>query len=282
LKIERKKNAMILLAIFFLALVAIAIIMIVNSSQTPIKQQDFKFAIKQEVKNINDIQDFKFAIKQEEMNINDIQDLNFDAQEKFDTISLGIRCSSALILNVSKLRNAAGPFDWAQIHVDDMLDILDLPNDEVIVENYYKNLTNDLDDLKQHKITKSWFPHDTFPNDIAKYVRRTLRMNKMIRNSTNQLIFLTTFGVLLPDHKEKFLKLKNKVQNYLKTLQFLFFCSSATTEDQYLHEEHIYYLKDTVTLGTEKNHWDIYEATIASKIKNILYFRVQDSHTQGK
>ncbi len=194
---------------------------------------------------------------------------SLDIQQPFEFISLGIRCSSALSLDVAKLRMSAYPFDWAQFSINDMCDILDLPNDSNVLYSYYQNLTNDLDETKQNKLTKSWFPHDIFPDDISKYVRRTLRLNNLIRNSDSQLIFLTMFGVFENNHKEQFLRLHDKIKQHLKTKQFLFICVGASKTDEYSND--IYYMKDTVnTLNNDKNDWDIYEAIVAQNIRNLL------------
>jgi hypothetical protein len=184
-------------------------------------------------------------------------------------IPLGIRCSSATALQYSGLRTYSFPFDWCQMKIDTMCEIINLPDDEIVVSNFVENIVNKICPItKMNAITGDWFPHDDFPNDISRYTRRILRMNNLINNSTDQLVFITTFGVLNDENIAKFQTIRNCVVNKLKTTHYLFLCVSATSQEYYDANTNTYFAN--LCVGTDKDAWDTYEKNVGDKIKNLL------------
>lgn len=108
-------------------------------------------------------------------------------------IPLGFRCNAAFITNkiVDQPRFV---FDWVQMNIESMICVLKLKTDEI--RGYWEKYFSELDEKNYHKITGSWFPHDSFKNEedkaytLDKYVRRTERLHQVLRTNTHVIFLL--------------------------------------------------------------------------------------------
>lgn len=111
-------------------------------------------------------------------------------------IPLGFRCNAACITKeiVDQPRFV---FDWVQMNVDSMIQVLHLNSSEI--HTYWEKYFSELDEKNYHKTTGSWFPHDSFTSEkektdtIEKYVRRTERLHQVFKTNTH-IIFLVFHG----------------------------------------------------------------------------------------
>lgn len=122
-------------------------------------------------------------------------------------IPLGIRCNAAMITKAI-VDQPRFPFDWAQMNVESMRDVIHLEKENI--KEFWTKYFSSIDDTF-HTSTGSWFPHDNFSieeieSTIQKYIRRTERLQKVL-NSSEHVTYVIMFGFPEKDCISKVLEL---------------------------------------------------------------------------
>jgi hypothetical protein len=164
----------------------------------------------------------------------------------YKIIPLGMRCQAVQVVE-RYISQPRFPFDWCQININSMCDILSLQKENV--EEYYRNYLSELDmTTTRHKLTNSWFPHDDITPGvdmepvIQKYVRRTHRLLDAIHNIDTPIIFLVFFSFPNINNYRELMQLIGRVSS-ISSVPLHFFvvnCDKTTREESnifYLHED---------------------------------------------
>lgn len=116
-------------------------------------------------------------------------------------VALGTRCTAATILNLTNTRKNAYPFDWCDLPISAILELVKMPHstdDEIktYLDNYFNQVRS------QRHPNGAWYPHDFIPTDNtehqladikSKYFRRFKRMFDLFK-SGNDIVFLTVLS----------------------------------------------------------------------------------------
>jgi len=164
-------------------------------------------------------------------------DLKQFQQDSFIIIPLGVCCSAAYICRShTNLTQKAYAFDWAQINIDSMCNMLQLnkTNIPLFLNEYFSDV--DFQNEGIHTKTKSKFPHEKKADKnviIDKYTRRLIRLNEDI-SSLQKKLFVVFFlsGTIIPENKSKFLKLRGKIQSPQELNTFIVFNASQINKRQ--------------------------------------------------
>jgi hypothetical protein len=174
--------------------------------------------------------------------LKELYNIEDDEKPKTIGIPLGMMCTSAYSLDFAHLRTFSFPFDWNQLAISTMLEILNLPNCNKDVELYYSNMFHSLNEDNRDIISNSWFPHDKNDQEtILRYTRRTIRLNEIIRDSTDHLVFMTYFGSYLETNHANFLILQDAVLSQSVSKKITFFCFAALQNECYDEKTNTFY-----------------------------------------
>jgi len=189
----------------------------------------------------------------------------------YSYISFGSRCNSAIILrNLLKLQIESLPFDWVQMNINSMEDIMKLYNESDKIEAFYSYyFTNSFNKTEKKYINDgSWFPHDDFNNIndvVQKYTRRTYRLFNIIKNN-NKKIFLN-----LQQYINSFIL--EKIINILDNLNidYLLIIINAYDYDE-INKKYInFHVPFKIEIGNDSDY-DNWNLKIIDKLKTLKYF----------
>lgn len=115
-------------------------------------------------------------------------------------VTLGTRCTAATILNLTGTRKNAYPFDWVDLHIENVLKLVKAPHaDREELAAYIDNYFNEV--RSQRHPDNTWFPHDFIATDNPeqqlieikeKYLRRFNRLFDLF-HSGSDIVFLSVF-----------------------------------------------------------------------------------------
>jgi hypothetical protein len=186
-------------------------------------------------------------------------------------IPLGIRCNAAIVTNAI-VNQPRLPFDWAQMNVNSMIDVLQLKKEHV--NTYWTNYFSFLDKDFYHTQTKSWFPHDDFSNEekektVEKYERRTNRLIDVL-DSPIPKVFHIFFGY--PDHEslEKANSLILAIRSRITSPHIFLICNAQRNEFQ-LDNVYFFYevLPEKVDIENEDS-WSILTKNVEKRVREFL------------
>ncbi len=191
-------------------------------------------------------------------------------------LPIGFRCNAAKVCrDLLKITTEAHVFDWCQMSIGDTCRVLDLADDEVEAfwQEMFSNLINDM----QHKVSGSWFPHDRDDEHsaiVAKYTRRTLRLNAKIRNVSSKIL-VTVGNCGDPLNFQKFCVLKATIEKWSPKELNTHLCFGITAETY--QADNVYFVRDAVDDFSQladpsdpDSAWNLYNAAMADKMDRIL------------
>ena len=188
----------------------------------------------------------------------------------YSFISFGSRCNSAIILRyILKLQIESLPFDWVQMNINTMKDIMKLLNDSDRIEAFYSYyFTDSFNKIEKKSIDHSWFPHDDFDNIhdvVAQYTRRTYRLFDIIKNN-NKKIFLNLQQYVNNSILEKIINILDNLNT-----DYLLIIINAFDYDV-INEKYInFYVPFKIEIGNDTDY-DNWNLKIIDKLKTLEYF----------
>jgi hypothetical protein len=187
-------------------------------------------------------------------------------------IPLGIRCNAAYVTDAI-VKQPRLPFDWTQMNVNSMIDVLFLKKEHI--QEYWTKYFSNLDANSHHNETRSWFPHDEFktPEEkeatIQKYIRRTHRLVDML-NSPIPKVFLIFFGYPENNSMERAQKLILSIGNRVNT-QHRFLIWNAKYQEIQMENISFFYEKLPEKGEDEKNDtWNMLTKAVEKRVRQIL------------
>jgi hypothetical protein len=182
-------------------------------------------------------------------------------------IPFGMFCSAAYSLDFAHLRTYSFPFDWNQLSISTIMEILNLSNSKTDVEYFYSKLFQSLDIENRDPISQSWFPHDKNDQEtLSKYTRRTLRLNEIIQKSNERLIFLTIL-----DSKttlDDFVKLQQFVLSKTLSKDVTFFVIMPNGTEYYDSTTNTFYWNIDIKEFKDDNE---FHRHLGDKIKEFIF-----------
>lgn len=169
----------------------------------------------------------------------------------FHIIPLGMRCQAVEVVS-SCVSQPRYTFDWIQMNLDTMCQILSLNKSDI--DNFIRNYLSCVDSTtKMHKLTSSWFPHDDIVDlegFIQKYIRRSHRLLDTIHNIGTHKIFVIFFGTYIRKKNhiiaQKLISTVSTickdqlyffiVNCYLENKNDTYICDDRTNQILYIHE----------------------------------------------
>lgn len=194
----------------------------------------------------------------------------------YSYISFGSRCNAAIILRyLLKKQEMSLPFDWVQMNINSMDNIMNLYKDHTKIEAFYcYYFTNNFNKIEKKSEDNSWFPHDNF-DDIHKvvqqYVRRTYRLFDIIRNN-NKKIFL---------HLQQYLNnsILEKIINILDNLNIDYFLIIINAFDHdIITEKYMNFYVPFIIENGDDSDYDNWNLKIIDKLKSIKYFKEDNNN----
>jgi hypothetical protein len=188
-------------------------------------------------------------------------------------VPTGTKCMSAEIAQaiVSQPRF---PFDWCQMNEWSMKKVIEL--DKESVSGFWQMYFSEIDDLKYHKITKSWFPHDSFTNEkememtIAKYTRRTERFLNILKEPAPKIFFIA-FGFPEENSAEKVNVLYHALSQQTLNNCFFIICNALILEeDKEVDNMYFFYIKLENQEASDLANWKELVTKSREKVHQIL------------
>ena len=189
----------------------------------------------------------------------------------YKIIPLGMRCQAVQVVN-SYILQPRYPFDWCQMNINSMCDVLSLKKENV--EEYYRSYLSELDmTTTRHMRTNSWFPHDNITPGvdmepvIQKYVRRAHRLLDAIHNTDTPIIFLIFFTFPNNNNYSELVKLVETVSS-ISSVPLYFFvvnCDNVTRE-----ESNIFYLYEEVDYNKGDDAFAMLVDRLSAKFKKYM------------
>lgn len=191
----------------------------------------------------------------------------------YSFISFGSRCNSAIILRyILKLQIESLPFDWVQMNINTMENIMKLLNKSDKIEAFYSYyFTDSFNKIEKKSIDDSWFPHDNFDNIhdvVAQYTRRTYRLFDIIKNN-NKKIFLNLQQYVNNSILEKIINILDNLHT-----DYLLIIINAFDYD-FMNEKYINFYVPFVIENGNDSDYDNWNLKIIDKLKNLKYFNNQ-------
>jgi hypothetical protein len=184
-------------------------------------------------------------------------------------IPLGTRCNSAIL--TSRIVNQARfPFDWVQMNVESMRDVVHLESDQV--KEFWTTYFSEIDSAKYNTKTGSWFPHDSFSSEeekketIEKYVRRTERLHSVL-DSNQHVTYLIVFGFPQEENIEKVLELTFAVRNRQRGPVSFIICNAMIQEAT---KEDIVFMYEKLEGGKGYEDWENLATRLEARIRQHL------------
>ena len=106
-------------------------------------------------------------------------------------IPIGVDCGNADFLRKNNLRELAFPFDW----------VVTYDGVSNIIKNNFANYIPNNSEIYNSNYNTS-FPHNIFPNDNDKMIKRINRFKNILETSTEKIIFIRK-GHAIHNHKEQ-------------------------------------------------------------------------------
>lgn len=186
-------------------------------------------------------------------------------------IPLGIRCNAAIV-TTAIINQPRLPFDWTQMNVGSMIQVMFLKEN---LREYWTTYFSNLDSNNYHRVTKSWFPHDEYTsaeekaNTIEKYIRRTNRLIHVL-DSPIPKVFLIFFGYPEYDSLEKatqlIMCLRSRISAHHKILVF-----NAQYIEKQIDNIYFFYEKLPEDVKDEKEDaWSMLTKNVEKRVRNIL------------
>ncbi len=190
-------------------------------------------------------------------------------------IPLGMRCNAAIITN-RIVNQARFPFDWVQMNVESMRDVIHLKTEEI--ETFWSSYFSKIDETKHNTETGSWLPHDAFstPDEIKdtlqKYVRRTNRFQAVL-NSPHHVIYVIVFGFPEQENIEKILELTFAIRTRQHGPCSFLICNGMIQE---VKKDDIQFLYEKLDGEKGYEDWEDLANRLEKKIRDILIFNQFD------
>jgi hypothetical protein len=169
------------------------------------------------------------------------------------------------------------PFDWTQMSVESMLDVLQLSRGST--QSFWENYFSEMDTTNHNKRTGSWLPHDGFTTEeerkasVDKYVRRTIRLQETLAREEHK-IFLVFFGFPLADTLDTTRKLISGIRDSCKENYSIIICNALYQE---YRDDFLYFIYEPL-LQTESDDenkdWDDLTKRVEKRIRVLLEDKV--------
>ena len=188
----------------------------------------------------------------------------------YSFISFGSRCNSAIILRwLLKKQEESLPFDWIQIKINTMENIMNLYHDSDKIDAFYScYFTNSFNIIGKKSIDGSWFPHDNFDNIhdvVAQYSRRTYRLFHIISNN-NKKIFLNLQQYTNSSILEKIIIILDNLN-----IDYLLIIINAFKYD-IMTDKYINFYVPFLIEHKNDSDYDNWNLKIIDKLKTLEYF----------
>lgn len=187
-------------------------------------------------------------------------------------IPVGTRCASAevsqLIVNQPRL-----PFDWTQMNVWTMKKVIELEKNSV--RSFWEYYLSDLDETKHNRTTQSWFPHDSFSDDVEKnatidkYTRRTNRLISVLESPVKKIFFIM-FGFPEIISYEIVNILYDALKRRTNNNCYFIVCNALISPDMDIDDMYLFYEKLENESGNDDANWKELVKKAHSKVVEIL------------
>jgi len=191
-------------------------------------------------------------------------------------IPFGMRCNAAMAVNAI-VNQPRLPFDWTQMSVESMLDVLQLSRGST--QSFWENYFSEMDTTNHNKRTGSWLPHDGFTTEeerkasVDKYVRRTIRLQETLAREEHK-IFLVFFGFPLADTLDTTRKLISGIRDSCKENYSIIICNALYQE---YRDETLYFIYEPLfqtDSDDENKDWDDLTKRVENRIRVLLEDKV--------
>ena len=191
-------------------------------------------------------------------------------------IPFGMRCNAAMAVNAI-VNQPRLPFDWTQMSVESMLDVLQLSRGTT--QSFWESYFSEIDTTNHNKRTGSWLPHDAFMSEeerkasVDKYVRRTTRLQEALAREEHK-VFLVFFGFPLADTLDTTRKLISGIRDACKENYSIIICNAVYQE---YRDDFLYFIYEPL-LQTDSNDenkdWDDLTKRVENRIRVLLEDKV--------
>lgn len=191
-------------------------------------------------------------------------------------IPFGMRCNAAMAVNAI-VNQPRLPFDWTQMSVESMLDVLQLSRGPT--QSFWEIYFSEMDTTNHNKRTGSWLPHDAFMSEeerkasVDKYVRRTIRLQEALAREEHK-VFLVFFGFPLADTLDTTRKLISGIRDSCKENYSIIICNAVYQE---YRDDFLYFIYEPL-LQTESDDenkdWDDLTKRVENRIRVLLEDKV--------
>jgi hypothetical protein len=191
-------------------------------------------------------------------------------------IPFGMRCNAAIAVNAI-VNQPRLPFDWTQMSVESMLDVLQLSRGSI--QSFWESYFSEMDTTNHNKKTGSWLPHDVFMSEeerkasVNKYVRRTIRLQETLAREEHK-IFLVFFGFPVADTLDTTRKLISGILDSCKKNCSIIICNALYQE---YRDESLYFIYEPLLQkysDDENKDWDDLTKRVENRIRVLLEEKV--------
>lgn len=175
-------------------------------------------------------------------------------------IPLGMRCTAVELTNTI-VNQPRFPFDWTQMSVKSMCDVIHLEAPEI--KSFWTDYFSSVDDTK-HTKSGSWFAHDDFTDKssiIDKYCRRTERLQSVLQSKTH-VTYVIVFGFPEQDSIEKVLELAFVIRCHHQGPCSFIVCNGTIQEGE---EEDMIFLYEKL-----EEDWEDLKKRLEHRIRKII------------
>jgi len=191
-------------------------------------------------------------------------------------IPFGMRCNAAMAVNAI-VNQPHLPFDWTQMSVESMLDVLQLSRGST--QSFWESYFSEIDTTNHNKRTGSWLPHDAFMSEeerkasVDKYVRRTTRLQEALAREEHK-VFLVFFGFPVADTLDTTRKLISGIRDSCKENYSIIICNAVYQE---YRDDFLYFIYEPLLQTDSKDEnkdWDDLTKRVENRIRVLLEDKV--------
>ena len=191
-------------------------------------------------------------------------------------IPFGMRCNAAMAVNAI-VNQPHLPFDWTQMSVESMLDVLQLSRGST--QSFWESYFSEMDTTNHNKRTGSWLPHDAFMSEeerkasVDKYVRRTTRLQEALAREEHK-VFLVFFGFPVTDTLDTTRKLISGIRDSCKENYSIIICNAVYQE---YRDDFLYFIYEPLLQTDSKDEnkdWDDLTKRVENRIRVLLEDKV--------
>jgi hypothetical protein len=193
-------------------------------------------------------------------------------------IPFGMRCNAAMVANAI-VNQPRLPFDWTQMSLESMLDVLQLSREST--QSFWESYFSEMDTTNHNKRTGSWLPHDTFMTEderkmsVEKYVRRTIRLQEALAREEHK-VFLIFFGYPMAETLDTTRKLISGIRDSCKENYSIIICNALHQE---YRDESLYFIYEPLIhteSDDENKDWDDLTKRVETRIRLLLEDKMWD------